>query len=280
MDERVLDNINQPAWSKASARRDLGAGAGFVDPGEAAGLSHVKQDLRGRPILDLGIGTGRTIPLLQPLTEDYRAADYLPSMVEASRQAYPGVRIDLGDARELGDYPDGHFGLVYFSYNGIDAVSHEDRRRVFRAVRRVLAPDGTFLFSTLNLAGPSFRERPWLVRIWGRKWPHRVALGVVRQAVALPESLSNWFRIRRLGAQGDGYAVAPLSAHRFALLVHYTTLARQRDELRDEGFDPESPAFDNVRGGLVDARRDTSSIDWFTIAARRSASAPAEASRP
>ncbi|MGH7294236.1 MAG: class I SAM-dependent methyltransferase [Polyangiaceae bacterium] len=271
MNECVLDAINRPAWSKRSARRQLGAGSGFVDAGEAAGLSHVTRELRRRPILDLGIGTGRTVPLLMPLTDDYRAVDYLPAMVEACRRAHPGVSVQLGDARDLRGFPEGHFGLVCFSYNGIDAVSHEDRRRVFRAVRRVLAADGTFLFSTLNLAGPSYRERPWRVRIWGRRSPHRVALSVARQAVGLPRSLSNWLRIRRLAVEGDGYAVAPLSAHRFALLVHYTTLARQRDELREEGFDPDSPAFDSVRGGRVDARSDTSRVDWFTIAARRAA---------
>src|SRR5205085_820221 len=105
----------------------------------------------------------------RPLTHDYRALDYLPGMVAATRARHPGVRVEQGDARSLKGFAADHFGLVCFSFNGIDAVPAADRHLVFREVRRVLAPGGLFFFSTLNLHGPLFRERPWQIQVsWNR----------------------------------------------------------------------------------------------------------------
>jgi SAM-dependent methyltransferase len=260
---------NQATWSSPASRRDLDSNARFTDPGERAALNYAYDHVPGQPILDLGVGTGRTIPLLKPMTQDYRALDFLPDMVAVSRQRHPDARIDIGDARDLEQYPEAHFGLVNFSYNGIDAVSAADRHRVFRAVRRVLAPGGLFVFSTLNLDGPSYRERPWRLRIWHSKTVLNGARQVVRQLVGTPESMVNWLKSRNAGERGPGYAVAPLSAHRFGLVVHYTTLGRQLDQLAEEGFDRDGPVFESVRGDRVYPDSDTSKIDWFTFVARR-----------
>lgn len=264
---------NQATWSTPESRRDLDVNSRFTDPGERAALDYAYDHVRSRPILDLGVGTGRTIPLLKPMTDDYRALDFLPDMVEVSRRRYPDARIDVGDARDLGTYPAGHFGLVNFSYNGIDAVSAADRRKVFRSVRRVLAADGLFCFSTLNLDGPSYRERPWRFRIWHGKTVLHGARQVVQQLVGVPQSMSNWLKIRNAGERGPGYAVAPLSAHRFGLVVHYTTLARQLDELAEEGFERNGPIFESKRGARIQPGSDTSQVDWFTFAARVAGSA-------
>src|SRR5262249_37774832 len=162
---------NQATWSKLSSRRYFARGAAFTDPGERAALDWVRDRIRGKPILDIGVGIGRPIPMLKPLRSDYRGLDYVSPMVDASRPAYPAARTDHGDARYLAGYPADHFALVTFSYNGIDAVSAADRALVFRAVRRVLLPDGFFFFSTLNIDGPSYHERPWKIRVWPTRNP-------------------------------------------------------------------------------------------------------------
>lgn len=252
-----------------ASRRYLDEGAAFTDPGERVAMDYVTDSARGKPILDLGVGTGRTIGLLGHLSPDYCALDYLPTMVEASRRRHPGMKVDLGDARSLAAYPDGHFGLVNFSFNGIDAVSGADRRLVFRAVRRVLAPEGVFLFSTLNLDGPSYRERPWRLRFWPSRNPLSHGRTFVRQVVGFPADLTNWLKIRATGEQGPGFAIAPLSAHHYGVIVHFTTLQRQLDELAEEGFERDPVVFESRHGHRISVSDDSRDVDWFHIVAKR-----------
>ncbi len=263
------ESLNRATWSKVSAQRDLLRGAEFTDPGERAALEHVVTHVRGRPILDLGVGMGRTVPILRPLASEYRGVDFLRSMVEASLRAYPDASIAVGDARSLAEYPAAHFAMVVFSYNGVDAVSASDRRLVFRAVRRVLAPRGVFFFSTLNIDGPSFRERPWKIRVWSPRSVLGYGRQALRQLVGAPLDLVNWMKIRRGGDRGPGFAVAPLSAHHYGVLAHYTSLDRQRQELDEEGFAADPVVFDNARGARVGAGSDTRDVDWFHIVATR-----------
>ena len=263
------DALNQTTWSRPSSRRELGRGTSFIDRGEGAAFDYVATKVRGTPILDLGVGLGRTVPFLRPLTDEYRALDYLPPMVDAARRRHPDACIELGDARTLDGYPAGHFGLVAFSYNGVDALSSTDRRRVLQSVRRVLAPAGLFFFSTLNLDGPSYRERPWKPRVWRTRNPLRYAWRVAEQVAWTPLNTVNWFKVRRHGANGPGYAVAPLSAHHYGVLVHYTTLERELRELQEEGFAPNALVFGNNGAAPLTAGTDTTAIDWFHIVAAR-----------
>lgn len=265
----LQDALNQATWTKRPALEDLDRVGSYTDLGERAALEEIRDQIRGAPILEIGIGTGRTVPLLWPLTDDYRALDISPAMVEATRSRYPSVRVELGDARTLEGYPSGHFGLVTFSYSGIDAMPPAGRREVLNAVHRVLAPDGIFFFSVLNLDGPSFRERPWRLRVWPTKNPIRFARRVVAQVASFPMNLRKWLRIRDGGERGPGYAVAPLSAHHYSILAHFTTLERQLTELQELGFDRDGPVFDSRRGRRVHAGDDTARVDWFQIIARR-----------
>lgn len=266
------DVLNLETWSKPSVMQQLSEGAQFTDPGERAAMEFVRGQVRGKPILDLGVGTGRTIPMWRSLTTDYRALDYSAAMVATCRSKYPGVKIDLSDARDLGAYPAGHFGLVTFAFSGIDAVPAKDRRKVLRSVHRVLQPGGLFLFSSLNIEGPSYRERPWRIRVWPTRNPIRALMSVAKQAVGMPIDFSNWLKIRRSFEEGPGYAVAPLSAHHYGVLAHYTTLARQLAELEEEHFEAgagRAAVFESRYGKRVGPGDDTSRSDWFHFVARK-----------
>ncbi len=270
MEPAIEQNIlNQATWATAESQRDLDGVRNFTDPGERAAMELVFPKVRGTPILDLGVGTGRTIPMLAPLASDYRGLDYSPAMVELSRERFPNIQIDHGDARDLSGYPAGHFGLVNFAFNGIDAVPAADRKVVLREVRRVLKPGGLFVFSALNIDGPSFRERPWRIRLWPTKNPLRIMQQVMEQVVSAPVNYQHWRRIKDLGEIGPGYAVAPLSAHHYGVIVHYTKLERQLEELASEGYEPDAIAFESRRGDRVSPGDDTHRVDWFHFVARR-----------
>ncbi len=259
------DDLNRKTWSKTSSTRWLGKRPGFI-PGERQAFELACKGLRGRPILELGVGTGRTIEFTSPLTSDYRALDYLPNMVDLCRAQYPKVRVDLGDARTLDGYPDGHFGLVTFAFNGIDAVSHADRALVLQAVRRVLAPDGVFFFSTLNLDGPEPRERPWQVPLAATWNPVVFGVRAARAARYVAINVANWVRMQKMIERGPGYAVAPLAAHAFGILAHYTTLARQLEELEEAGFDADAAVFASTAAGeRLSVGDDTSEIGFFHL---------------
>lgn len=61
---------------------------------EAAALASIANDARGRPILDVGVGAGRTVRALRAVSEDYLGIDYTQAMVESCRKKYPDARFE------------------------------------------------------------------------------------------------------------------------------------------------------------------------------------------
>ena len=258
-----LDDVNRRAWGSEDVVDLFVARSGAIDAGEAGILERVADEVRGRPVLDLGFGGGRTVPLLQALGADYVGLDYVPELVAAARERFPGVPLDEGDARDLSRFADGRFALVFFSFNGIDGLAHEERAVVLREVRRVLEPNGLFVYSTHNLdhaaagggfVGPGVRQalrRPWRA---------------LRYLRALPSALSSYRRLRRHVERGDGWAVAPDAAYGFSVVWHSVTLAEAVAELQREGFERvEAWASD---GRPIPPGASDDSTPWFHLLAR------------
>lgn len=269
MSQRPQDRVNRVWYDQAWAREGLAAMQGFSDQGESAAYWRLADRMRGRPILDLGVGPGRTVPLLRSLTADYVGLDYVQAMVNDARGRYPIADIRLGDARDLREFPDGRFAMVVFSYNGIDSVPRDGREQVLREAWRVLMPGGVFWFSTLNIAGPAFRYRPW--RPLPPESPKR-ALGWLRY---LTQWLRAWTRVpahtiaylhgRHLVEHGEGWAIAPFFAGNWRLIVHYASLHTQLADLARAGFDAEPEVFEDAGGTMVDANSDLSAIFSFNL---------------
>ena len=262
------DALNRTTWSQRSSRKWLDATRDFTDVGERTALELVRDEVRAKPILDLGVGTGRTIPMLAPLTNEYVAIDYLPEMVETCRERFPHVSVELGDARSLDGHASAHYGFVHFSFNGIDAVDHDGRARVLSEMRRVVRDDGVVLFSTLNIEGPAYRERPWVPQAATNCSLPRAAARSLRALVSVPLDLARWMRIRGHGASGAGWSVAPLSAHHYGVLAHFTTLERLHEELEEARLDGDVVVIENEHGKHVTPGDDTSRVGWFHVVAR------------
>jgi SAM-dependent methyltransferase len=248
--------------------RELDYNHDFTDPGERAAIDLVRSEFDGGPVLDLGVGLGRTINILKPLTSDYRAIDYLPAMVEICRKRYPDACVELGDARTLHGMPEQYFSLVQFSFNGIDAVTPSDRLRVLASVYRVLKPNGVFLFSTINLHGPASRARPWHIYIPDGIGLPRTMVRTARSLLWLPFELIHWHKLRRLSVRGPDFMVAPLAAHHWGVLAHFTSYAHELKELRTAGFTTIA-VFDNENGERINTYSNTSHIGWFHFVARK-----------
>lgn len=262
-----LDAVNRPTWARRDTVRIYERLQGFTDPGEQAAVNHVAPRMHGRPILDIGVGAGRTTQLLLPVSSDYVGIDYTAEMVEACRRRHPGVRIERMDARDLGAFEDGQFSLVVFSFNGIDSIDREGRARVLREVHRVLAPGGLFLFSAHNHEGPGRGEQPQVSVpfTWN---PLKLGWRSLKTIRALPRSLMNHKRLSALNETHEDWSVMNAGAHDFGIMVMYTTMAGQKRQLRDAGFECEI-VFDNARGEPVPEHADTRNMWWFHYVARK-----------
>ena len=161
LDLSAIDVINQDAWRAASAQTYFDERAAWLDEGERRIFDTLEPEIADWAVLDLGVGTGRTTRLFAPVSRAYVAIDYLPEMVEIMHDRFPEIRTEEGDARDLGRFVDASFGLVVFSYNGIDAVAHEDRPLIFQEALRVLEPGGVFWYSTHNRGHRSVGRAPW-----------------------------------------------------------------------------------------------------------------------
>jgi SAM-dependent methyltransferase len=256
--------INNDAWSSPGTLRSFARSEGWSDAGERAAFEYLAKMDRFKAVLDIGVGAGRTVPMMLDLSDDYQAIDFNESMVEACRAKHPSVRVEFGDARDLSRFDDNSFDLVAFSWNGIDAVDHDDRELIFREVRRVLKDAGTFFFSTHNKAGPGHGETPWRLRVSHLSHPRHLG-----QLVAFfPVNVRNHRRLRPMNRDMGGWSMMNCAAHHFELFIHYTTLENQLAELQAAGFAPDPIVFSDRRGARIRPGDDTRRTWWFQILAR------------
>jgi SAM-dependent methyltransferase len=112
-------------------------------------------------------------------------------------------------------------------YSVIDVLNHEDRRRLFAELRRILEPGGLLIFSTHNRdAAP---DSP-VTRL--RRGPREAVKVVLR----LPHWLGNRRRLVPLQSDEPDYAVLNDSSHDYGALHYYVTAAAQERQLADAGF--------------------------------------------
>jgi SAM-dependent methyltransferase len=69
----------------------------------------------------------------------YVGIDYSAVMVERGRLAYPDADLRQADARSMSGLD---ADLAFFSFNGLDAMNHQDRLHSLSEIGRVLRPGG------------------------------------------------------------------------------------------------------------------------------------------
>lgn len=207
-------------------------------PAERSVLARLGRELPRRAILDIGVGSGRSGYTFAAIAGSYVGVDYSPRMIERARALLgedDRTRLLVGDARDL-SVAGGPFGFVLFSFNGIDAVGHEDRLRILAEVRRVIEPDGHFLFSTHSLGALPLATKKQRSNRFGSSRAYAI--------YARLQDIRYGRRIRRLNASLDlaaarerGWIVVPGIGHNFTVDDYYVDPEFQVGQLREAGFE-------------------------------------------
>ncbi|MFI7220503.1 class I SAM-dependent DNA methyltransferase [Micromonospora maritima] len=140
----------------------------------------------GRPVLEVGCGTGRITAHLHRLGPDVAGVDLSPGMVAVARRTYPELRFEVGSLTELTAADGSLAGLV--AWYSLIHLPPELLPEVFAGFHRVLASGGHLLLAVK--AGDRLDRRE-------RAYGHRVAYDV------------HWLPPGRLAAQltAAGFAV-------------------------------------------------------------------------
>ncbi|MFI6423256.1 class I SAM-dependent methyltransferase [Streptomyces sp. NPDC050842] len=145
-------------------------------------------------VADLGCGPGHITAHLDELGLEAFGVDASPAMIELARQAYPGLRFDVGSMAEL-DVADGVLGGVLSRWSVIHTPPLE-LPVILAEFHRVLAPGGHLLICFSASDGSSHPTQVFdhTVAPAYRWWPDHLAallrkcgLGEVARMVCEPE---------------------------------------------------------------------------------------------
>lgn len=263
MDE-VIDGINMRTMRSSEAVAAYTRSEG-LSPAEHAALGKVADAARGKRILDIGFGGGRTVQPLLAISTDYLGIDYCEDMVEAARRKFPGVDLELADARDLSQLPSDSIALAVFSCNGIGMVNHEDRLAILAQVHRVLRPDGAFVFSTHNQNCPDHLAGFRFPEFEHSRNPARVVIRSLRFIAQTVIRFHNRRKFRHHDLRSPDYSMINDVCHHYGTMLYYISLANQRTQLDQTGFRKDAEAFDLSGKPATDDCTDSS----ITLIARK-----------
>jgi SAM-dependent methyltransferase len=217
-----LGKINRDTYTSLQARRQYARATGYLDDGEQLALNYVAEHSYAPDVLDIGVGGGRTVPLMKRFCGRYTGIDYASELIAICQRRFPKETLIEMDAREL-TFANKSFDVVAFSNNGIDSVGFSDRMLILEQAYRVLRPCGFFVFSALNQHGKERAVKRGLV-------------GCIKDAIGLPVSLINKRRLRKYNAEHGVYSTRTLSAHFSGLVATLTSVPEQIAQLLQSSF--------------------------------------------
>ncbi len=189
-------------------------------------LKLLKDELPRMSMLDIGVGGGRTTQYFARLVRKYIGTDYSANMISVCRQKFPDIDFKIADARNLYTFRDALFDFTLFSYNGIDSMNNEDRKKSLSEIDRVTRNEGYICFSTHNL-----NSVPELLKFQFS--------GSINAILYEPRRL---YRLRRLNkgiikiAKNEPHLILNDGSHGFRLLTYYVNPNVQVEQLNELGF--------------------------------------------
>lgn len=188
-------------------------------------IRQIGDKIKGKRILDVGIGTGRTTKYLLQYSKDYVGVDYSEGMVQKAKKRFKDVQILQMDARNLQAFDSESFDLVFFSFNGIDYMNHDDRMKCLSEILRTLKKDGSFVFSSHNREYVNFN-----------RFVIKAPLFSVPYFKRLVKGGSNRLKNLLKHVHADGYAIVTDPGHDYDCLTYYITPVQQAKQLKEIGF--------------------------------------------
>jgi len=180
-------------------------------------------------VLDIGIGGGRTTAYLLKLCKSYTGIDYSENFIKAVKKNHPSALCMVMDARDLSAFKTASFDVVNFSFNGIDYVNYEGRKKIFSEIHRVVKPNGLFFFSTHNRNHVSFRLPPWLNK------NDSVFTRFKTFVKLIPYFIKNLNQKKEEEIYED-YAIINDTAHNYSLMTFYSSPTFLRQQLSEHEF--------------------------------------------
>ena len=221
-----FESLNESTYRRAGIVQGY-ATQESLHEGEERLLERV-DDLPSARMLDIGVGGGRTTEQFLGRVRSYSAIDYSPELVDVCRARFPDADVSVGDARDLSRFDDASFDFVLFSFNGIDYVADEGRRRILAEVHRVLAPRGTFMFSTHNRDHDRLGKLP--------RQDARPGRTMLKQSAVALRRTRRRRQMRRRELVGRDHVLVNDDAHDWSLLTYYISPSDQVRQLEDAGF--------------------------------------------
>jgi len=209
----------------------------YADPpaslhvGEKAILEGILEEIQDVRILDIGVGTGRTTPSLIQISKDYTGVDYSAAMIAECINRHPGINFLQCDARDMASNIKPAFGFIFFSFNGIDCVNHQERQKIIGDVFNLLEPGGLFLFCSHNLNVRP--DKPWSRRLYS--WDKR-SLTFLQNIYSITTNSLNYFRNISAQSEEQTFAIWVDIGHEFRALHYYVEPEEQARALKTKGF--------------------------------------------
>lgn len=196
----------------------------YLDKPEIAFLYKFENRLKSMRMLDIGVGGGRTTFYFADLVSSYVGIDISETLVELCQNKFPNKEFLTCDATDMEIFEDDSFDLVFFSFNGIDRLSHEYRLKVLREIRRVCKKDsGTFFFSSHNLN--------YIPKLFSLEFSFDPIITFLRLKNLLLMRLKN-----KKIEYNKGYSLVYSTAFDFELPLYWISPEEQIRQLHEVGF--------------------------------------------
>ena len=219
-----------------------------------------REFISGKHVLDIGCGSGRTTAILKNLSSGYVGLDYSLEMIESCRKRFGEGYFIHGDVRCMSEFKDEEFDCVIFSFNGLDSISHNDRIKGLREIRRVLKQDGLFIFSSHNRNHRYAISRPKMEFF-------RAPCKLAENFIKFLKSTRNRLKNKKHQVFNEQYAIINDIAHNYAMLTYYINKADQVSQLKAISF--ETIEMYDTLGNVLNLDSDDKDSAWIYYVSKK-----------